>query len=577
MKKTLLGNPFIILLGAAAGVFAGLYNQKLTVFLNVDNSQFLKILSLLTELYIFILQISAIPVIICAVTCGFGRLVLAKKGAKIISRLVFVFIVFMAISAACGMGLGFFGQPGLGFDGENGVFFSKLVSLYGTDGAGGISEVILGSGESAQLQSAQRSFNFIIPPVIVIAVLLFSVIMGAAIGVLQEESALLLIKVFTSFLNAFQKLISWIFYFFPFFLICFFTVNIAAFDIQLFKVMSKFIILFITGTASILIICVIIILMRCRNSKAFLNLVSLFEPVLFVFSARSELAALPVAVKYFEKKPEFNSAIVNFSLPAGITLGRFGNIFFFALSAFFTAQIYGVILTPSHYLLIFASAILAGCAAAGMPGILALSMLGIVLKPLNLPLEAVLIIFIAADPVISPFRNLFNIYVNMAASALIVKKEKKQGQSGTEKNKEKNTSSKKQLLIFIQEMQNKVPLLNRVNGLPCGLEISYINEIGKRMNRQVIFKDSLNMTLQEIESAKMKADIIAGVITKGLISVPPPGFYLSRTWTTINKNGIKINLCFMLRKQGGNEIDEIIQTLDKEDFFKYLLKSITLK
>jgi len=47
-------------------------------------------------------------------------------------------------------------------------------------------------------------------------------------------------------------------------------------------------------------------------------------------------------------------------------------------------------------------------------------MIGIVLGPLGLPVEAVLIIMMAVDAVIDPMRTFLIVYVNIAATALIV-------------------------------------------------------------------------------------------------------------------------------------------------------------
>jgi Na+/H+-dicarboxylate symporter len=49
-------------------------------------------------------------------------------------------------------------------------------------------------------------------------------------------------------------------------------------------------------------------------------------------------------------------------------------------------------------------------------------MLSIVLDPLNLPLGAVLVIFMAIDPIIDPFRTFLIVYVNMAATSLIAER-----------------------------------------------------------------------------------------------------------------------------------------------------------
>ena len=56
---------------------------------------------------------------------------------------------------------------------------------------------------------------------------------------------------------------------------------------------------------------------------------------------------------------------------------------------------------------------------SGVSGVLTLTMLGIVLEPLNLPLEAVLVLFISIDALISPIRTLCIVHTVMAASTFI--------------------------------------------------------------------------------------------------------------------------------------------------------------
>jgi proton glutamate symport protein len=46
-------------------------------------------------------------------------------------------------------------------------------------------------------------------------------------------------------------------------------------------------------------------------------------------------------------------------------------------------------------------------------------MLGLVLDPLKLPLDAVLVLFVAIDPIINPFRTLCIVQTGMATTAMI--------------------------------------------------------------------------------------------------------------------------------------------------------------
>ena len=186
-------------------------------------------------------------------------------------------------------------------------------------------------------------------------------------------------------------------------------------------------------------------------------------------------------------------------------------------------------------------------------------MFGIVLKYLNLPVEAVLIIFIAIDPVIKPLRTFLNVYVNITCTSLIAKQEVV---------KKQTVKDNKKLLVFIHEAKNKPPLLTRVNGVLGGVEISFINEIARRLDRKVVFHDK--------DWIKEKADIIAGVIIKDLPPAVPGGYYFSNPWTSVNINGVKTQLYFLIRKQNLKEINSIIQTLTDEKYIKLLIKpSIT--
>ena len=65
------------------------------------------------------------------------------------------------------------------------------------------------------------------------------------------------------------------------------------------------------------------------------------------------------------------------------------------------------------------ASILAGMATSGQSGILTLTMLSIVLSPLGLPLDAVLVLLIAIDPLINPFRTLTIVGISMTVTSFI--------------------------------------------------------------------------------------------------------------------------------------------------------------
>ncbi len=70
-------------------------------------------------------------------------------------------------------------------------------------------------------------------------------------------------------------------------------------------------------------------------------------------------------------------------------------------------------------LVVALGSVVAGMATAGTSGIMTLAMLGLVLRPLALPLDAVLALFIVIDPVVGPLRAMTNVQMNLALSSLL--------------------------------------------------------------------------------------------------------------------------------------------------------------
>ena len=60
-----------------------------------------------------------------------------------------------------------------------------------------------------------------------------------------------------------------------------------------------------------------------------------------------------------------------------------------------------------------------GIASSGATGIVTLGTLAIVLQPLDIPIEASLVLFYAIDPFIDPIRTLCTLHTGMAATAVV--------------------------------------------------------------------------------------------------------------------------------------------------------------
>jgi hypothetical protein len=100
--------------------------------------------------------------------------------------------------------------------------------------------------------------------------------------------------------------------------------------------------------------------------------------------------------------------------------------------------------------MITAGIIFAGTATAGASGIVTLSVISIVLNILSLPVEAILIILMAIDPIVDPLRTFQLVYMNMAAAALIARPYHAKPLSGADI--PKSDDEKKTLAFIMREM-----------------------------------------------------------------------------------------------------------------------------
>jgi adenylate cyclase len=430
MKAAILKHPVVILAAAVIGSAIGLYNDPISALLGVKS--FAKIIGVPGQIYLFYLQMTVIPIIITAIASSLGRLIRNKSSRDgFVKKLVVCFLIGIGLTAAAGVIIGSLGKPGAGLDQNTRSLLTNLVSSGPQSDALEVSLSTSVIPEILRQEGLSTFFTNMVPSNIfsalslgsTMAVVFFSITFGIAIGLLKDDSAVLLINLFSAIFEAFQKLVNSSLYLLPLGLICLMAEQIATVGIQIFMAMSKFIILYCIGTGFLFIVSTIIIWQRSGQKNPFKVLSIMFEPVMLALATRSSMATLPSAINSLHRGLGFNKNQVNLTLPLGMTLGRFGNIFYFGIAVFFVAQLYGAQLTIVSYVIIFLGIILAGTATAGASGIVTISVISIALGPLNLPVEAVLVIFMAIDSIIDPFRTLLLVYANIAVTAVVVNRD----------------------------------------------------------------------------------------------------------------------------------------------------------
>jgi proton glutamate symport protein len=371
---------------------------------------------------------SVYPILVSAIVSGLARLIQARSAGANLLRMTVVFLACMLIASVFGLLSGLAGEPGRGLDEQAKQVLGQLINQNDRS----VLELSLSDPSGDPVVHQVDFWNFLrmlVPSNIfqalyqglALQIVFFSIIFGIALGSIQSEASDL-INITLSVLETFQRLVAWSLYGLPFALVCLIATQVASIGVEIFSAMLKFTVLFWIVGGVLFVISTLVIWLRSGFQHPLYVLRSLCDPIMISFATRSSFAALPASISAMQNDLCFERESVSLMLPLGITIGRYGNIVYFALASLFVMQLYNQPWSAAGLAIVVLGSVLAGMATAGSSGILTLAMIGIVLGPLGLPVEAVLIVMMAVDTVIDPMRTFLIVYVNIAATALIVRR-----------------------------------------------------------------------------------------------------------------------------------------------------------
>jgi Na+/H+-dicarboxylate symporter len=143
---------------------------------------------------------------------------------------------------------------------------------------------------------------------------------------------------------------------------------------------------------------------------------------MFAFSTASSNATLPITMETAEYQCGVKNSIASFTLPLGATVNMDGTAIMQGVATVFIAQVYGIDLGVSQYLMVIVTATLASIGTAGVPGV-GLIMLAMVLRQVGLPVEGIGLI-IGVDRLLDMSRTAVNVMGDGTVTCIVAKSEK---------------------------------------------------------------------------------------------------------------------------------------------------------
>lgn len=410
---TITLNPIFIIAVMTAGGYVG-----------INFPQYSKLLGVVGDMYLAILQMCVMPIMLCAVATSIGKLIRTKQSDLSISKIVVIFCLGMVLAASLGIASGVIGKPGLSLGEKAQNTLGDLVntSEYGADLVISYDNPVVVEREKVTI----IDFLSNLVPSNVFAsmsqgeslkVLFFAMLLGLALGFISAEPASAAFEFFNAIFEAMTRIINWAMHGLPIGLFCLVAKQMSTVGLDILGAMFRLVIVIHVVCLIFLAISLILVSIKTKT-PIWRTLAGLKNTAMVAFGTRSSFASIPAAIDELQRNFGVSNSSASLLVPLGFTVFRFGTVMMFALAAVFMGQLYEVNLTPMTLAVALLSSLLAGAATAGAPGLVALSMLSFVLGTLGLPFDTAFVLLLAIDPITDPILTLVNVNINCAATVL---------------------------------------------------------------------------------------------------------------------------------------------------------------
>ena len=403
--------PHLLLTSIILGITLGLFAPEVA-----KGTEFIG------RIYVDLLKLCVLPILFSAICISTAQLINVPDSRKLISKLTFVLLATQFLAGALALIAGLVFQPGAGINEQT------MASLGGQINVSGINyEVALNS--PPKLDTENPFLNLIsstVPSNIFEAlsenrslqVVFFSILFGVSLGIMKTSSSSRLLLALEEVYASFRMIIKWLTAVLPLGLFSLIAAQIARTGFATIVLMGKFVI--VTAVTLVLIYIANLLMLWLRSGQSFISVMKASREYTMISLATSNSSAgMPSAIYALTEKLKFDTQIVNAVLPISIIAFRYGVVTYFTLVTVFSAQLYGIQIGMNEGLLIIIGSMFAAVASSGSAGVATLPALEIVFKPLALPLDSVLVLLIAIDPVLNPLRATTNISASMVGSSFI--------------------------------------------------------------------------------------------------------------------------------------------------------------
>ncbi len=418
-EKTEAGQAGRILLGLLLGALSGVACHALFAPSPALEWVVEKITQPVGQMWLRALIMIVLPLVFASLTLGVAGLGDIRKLGRIGLKTVAYFLITTAIATVIGLVLVNLLHPGAGLSEQTRQelmtrFSSQAQQMMQATGTTKVGVELLVNIVPRNPVAAAAQFDML-------AVIFFSLLFGAALGILPAERARPMIGMLEALGDIVVVIIGWVMKLAPVGVFALIFSVTALFGYDILRKLLWYVLTVLLGLA-IHFFGVYSLLVRVLGGMNPLQFFSRIRTIIVTaFSTSSSNATLPTTLQVTEKKLGVPKEICGFVLPLGATMNMHGTALFEGVTVLFIAQVLGVVLSFEQQVIVVLMSVLMAVGTAGVPSG-SIPLLMIVLGTVGLPPEAIALV-LGVDRILDMCRTTLNVTGDVTAALYITRSE----------------------------------------------------------------------------------------------------------------------------------------------------------
>ncbi|MEI6426817.1 MAG: cation:dicarboxylase symporter family transporter [Pseudanabaena sp. ELA607] len=405
-------SPYALALSAVIGVVLGL------TLPNVAKS-----LQFIGKSYLDLLRLCVLPIVLTAIIISACKITKLPNAGGFVFKMITIFISAQVVTALLSLLISVISQPGANLNANTLASLGAEINNKGINYEINLNNPVIPTPENPFLDLLASTIPSNIFNALAqnrtLQVVFFSVLFGVALGLInRSDMRNRMIDGLEEVYDSFNKIVKWVNALMPIGLFSLLAAQAANGGTSILGLMLKFI---VVSIATLLIVYGANFLIVWFRSKASFQQVWLAseEYTILTMATANSTSSIPSAIQCLSESLNFDAKSVNAGIPIGVVAFRYGTVAYFVTVALFASELYGMNLTFSHTCLIIIGSMFGAISSSGAIGIATLQALDILFKPLGIPLDAIMVLLIAINPVVNCFQATVNVSASVAVCSLV--------------------------------------------------------------------------------------------------------------------------------------------------------------